>query len=1429
MDAIPPFSLLRNVPAQEALQIAAEQCHVKISEIEDIYPCTAAQESLFALSEKSPSSYVARYVYALPDTLDMGRFEAAIVSTLEAHTILRTRLIHAGIHGTLQAVMRKPVEVAMVDDLHAYLASDCQHLMPPGEPLIRIAIVQSKQQTEHLVITIHHALYDDWSLNVVLHDIESAYKGNALQRRAFADFTELSLHAQSEESAQKWRSKFQGLNSSDFPRIPSCAYTPAAKESLINNISFPEGMSEIKQSAVINLAWSILLSQYTGSSDSVFGVTFTGRRARLAGIENMSGPTIATVPLRVQISPETKVADALQYVLDTTEEMLPFEQRGLRNISLLGSEAATACQFKNLIVIQSPPQYEYEYLSERTLDLDLSNHATFGTYAITLVCDLHKNGVRVQAVYDDKIVPSIQMRRILNQLRTLIRHLTEKSDSSLVEIDSTSPEDLDELRSWNDQIPPKSDELMHKLILDHCRAQPDSPAVVAWDGRFTYRELEELSGDLSAFLSSKGIGAETFVPINFEKSRWTTVAILAVMRAGAAFVLLDPSNPPSRNEEICRRVNASCILTSKKLESLSSAMAEQCIPVYQGASSLKSQGDRLQSGASEVSASNLLYAVFTSGSTGTPKGVQIEHASFVTSTKAYISTSKMTNECRALQFASYAFDVSISDTLVTLAAGGCLCVPSEEERKSELAKVVATYNINWVDLTPSLLRQLQPEEFPSLRTVILGGEPMLQSEIDTWGPHVRLLNVYGPAECCVLSTVQDSITNTIDPRDIGFGTGCVTWIVDPSNYNHLMPIGSIGELVIEGHTVGRGYLADGEKTAAAFIESSPEWMQSVRPDAPFTKLYRTGDLAQYTPRGSLRYVGRKDMQVKLRGQRLELEEVEYHVSNVFHSVEEVVADVISPEKDGNSQLVAFITQKNQEERPEGLFIQPTKGFHRSVAAAIATLRQTIPAFMIPSFFLPITHIIRTVSDKTDRRRLREAVAVLSPEQLRSYRQWGESRTKRAPETEAGRQLQAIWSQVLGISSDQIGLDDGFFELGGDSITAMKVASMAKSQGLPLSVPDLFQSSSLEALLEAAQSQKSDCAAWDWEVETALRSDLRDIASSCGWNSSSDVPLKLALTGSTGFLGQEILRLLISDPKVDQVHCLGVRSQGKGVGRQSGTRQSDKVIVHSGDLSLPNLGLSEETSLHIMQGCCGIIHCGADISFVKNFELLSAVNVRSTQDLSRLAIQYRVPIHYISSAALSHFAGLESFGETSLRCFPPAADGEAGYLTSKWVSEVYLEKCNEIYGLPVTIHRISSIVGPGAPEMDITNNVLKFSRKMLSLPDLSSCKGYVDLITLESAAANIVGDVLRPVQPTSVTYIHESGEVRVAADKLKEHLEKESGEAFTEQALADWIESARKCGMPELVAKFLAAMPPSEIDIATPFIQTSRMYGMAVGI
>ncbi|KKK17327.1 hypothetical protein AOCH_002450 [Aspergillus ochraceoroseus] len=1419
-----------NLEKDSLLQLAAQQCQVPIEQIEDIYPCTAAQEGLFALSVKSLNAYIARYIYTLPRDTNITRFRDAIVATLDAHTILRTRLIQASEHGTLQVVVRQGVEISSSDNWNTYLASDSQQQMPPGAPLIRVGIIEGQEQTA-LVITIHHALYDDWSLNVVLKDIERAYDGTPLAPRVFADFTAHSLSAQSEDSAHYWRSQLGGASASRFPRLPSDSYIAAARGSMITQVPFAHIMTEAEQSAVIELGWALLVAQSTGSLDVTFGVTLTGRREPLPGIGDMSGPTIATVPFRVHLSPTTRVTDALESLLSKADEMLPFEQRGLYHIGHLGSDTAAACQFQTLVVIQSPPQYQYKYLRETTQDHDLLNHATFGTYPLTLVCDLAHDSVRVQAVYDDQVIPVEQMQRILDQFRTILVQIAgvQHDDASMVlsRIESVSARDLQELKHWNGQVPPKVDICMHDLILEQCRSQPGSPAVCAWDGGFTYGEIDDLSLKLATHLSrSHGVGPEVFVPVYFEKSKWTTVAILAVMRAGAAFVLLDPSTPLSRNETVCRKVNALCVLSSISLAASAGALADTIIPigaeakVFQPTPNNNNNNSATEESelSSFSSSSNALYAVFTSGSTGAPKGVIIENAAFATSTKSYIQTGQMTQETRALQFASYAFDVSISDTLVTLTAGGCICVPSEEERKAELAQVVAKYGINWADFTPSLLRQLSPDQMPSLRVIVLGGEPMSQAEIEIWSPHVRLLNIYGPAECCVLSTIQANITRATDPRDIGYGTGCVCWVTNPIDPNTLMPIGAVGELLIEGPTVGRGYLGDEEKTCAAFI-ASPSWMELFRPADTASRLYRTGDLVQYTNEGSLRYVGRRDMQVKLRGQRIELEEVEYHILACYPDADEVVVDVVSLEG-RQEQLVAFVSVKGAPvtDTLAEQFLRATAEFHHSVATVEALLRQRVPTYMVPSVFFPVSHMLRTVSDKTDRRRLRQAVQNLTREQIESYRRQPRQATKRPPVSESAR---------IASSEGGIGLDDGFFQLGGDSITAMKVAAIAKSQGLALSIPDLFRpSSTLEVIInqsiETATSRQ-----WDWAAEATPSPNITACNVSLSAR-SRPTRKRIGLTGSTGFLGKELLRQLNEHPDVPEIHCLAVRENGAGVARKSPLLQSPKITIHAGDLSLPNLGMPADTFARILQDCDSIIHCGADISFVQPYELLKAANVGATQELARVAAQFSIPLHYISSAALSHFTGLDNVGEISMLPYPPPSDGEQGYLTSKWVSEIYLENCSRTHNIPLTIHRISSIVGPDAPAMDITNNVLGYSRQMRAVPNLRGCRGFVDLIPVDVAAANIVAEAVAVSSETAlIRYVNESGETQVAASQLKGHLEQAAEESFQEMTLAQWIQSAQEHGMPELVARFLRSMPPEEIDIAMPLLTSSRIRGTRV--
>lgn len=1421
------FSLLPKLYDSTQLKTnILDQCHIPTEQIEDVYPCTSAQEALVALSMSNPNAYVARYVYRLATATESTRLEAAVKTVVLAHTILRTRVIQSATQGSLQVVVKAAVPLVHAEGLDRYLQRDMESPIIPGDPLLRLALVNDLGKDEcFFVVTIHHALYDDWSLNQVLHEIEAAYAEQTITPRLFSHFTSYAnQNGQSLASEQYWSNSLEGAQPCRFPQLPHDSYVPTGR-SLIETTEEIAGFHwlEPAQTAAVELAWALVLSRYVSSYDLTFGVTFTGRRASLPGIDAMSGPTIATVPRRIRLNPTESVDATLESLELEEHHMTPFEQRGLYRIRQLGGDAATACQFNNLLVIQAPPQHDYTRMVDVTNQQKiLANHATFGTYALTWVCDLRPDGVRLQAVFDDNVIPSRQTNRLMRQFVHVLKTIVSKHHRLQVQqLLGLCPEDRAELCERNNFVPETTPVLIPELIARNCAMNPESVAVCAWDGVFRRGELHKMAIRVAQRLRYIGVGPDTFVPLLFNKSKWTSLAVLATLQAGAAFVLLDPSLPHHRLRTICRQMKATCILTSSQLVSTSVKLATAVIALEDESPILSEDAPK---GASlgTVASHHALYGVFTSGSTGTPKGVVIEHGAFATSIKAYLEKIPMGEDVRALQFASYSFDVSVSDILLSLVSGACLCVPSESERKGALEDAVSKYNVNWADLTPSLLRRFRPEQMPSLGTVVLGGEPLSAAVVRTWSPYVRLLNIYGPAECCVLSTVQDDIHENIDPRDIGMGVGTVCWIVDPDDHERLMPIGAVGELYIEGPTVGRGYLDDMERTIATFVKP-PSWLKEIRQDlrqaAPQNRIYKTGDLVQYTAEGSLLYIGRKDKQIKLHGQRIELGEVEYHVQNAFCSVFEVVADVV--DLSGSKKLVAFVRMPGPADVDTMLgdiILSPTAAWQQDLVRVQQILRQFIPEFMIPSNFIPIAEIPVTLSGKIDRPRFQEAVTGLSREQLQDYRP-GKRGPKRPVTSAMGRRVQALWAEVLRLNPDDIGADDGFFQLGGDSITAMTLSGAAKIQGLSLSAADLFQNKALEEIADHMHFNgcgKTHCqnTLIDWAAETAIAPSLEGLPI---FNDYSQHRTAIALTGGTGFLGNELLHQLISDNRINRIHCLAVRDPSKII-------SSKKITTHLGDLSHTRLGLSPEIAKEVMQSCRAIIHCGADVSFAKDYRLLHETNVQSTREIAELAVCHGVPIHFVSTAALAHFMDGAALEESSLANFPPPTSHEGisnGYLACKWVSEVTLERVHMKYQLPVTIYRASSIVGANAPATDLTNAVLQWCRLMHSVPDLSHCPGFVDLIRVETVAADILHVVMNQSlsPPGTVSYVHESGETVFPASQLRNHIESEVGMPVQEVALSVWLQEARRQGMLDILARFLEAQSSDSVDIALPRVHS----------
>ncbi|KKZ67664.1 hypothetical protein EMCG_06724 [[Emmonsia] crescens] len=588
-----------------------------------------------------------------------------------------------------------------------------------------------------------------------------------------------------------------------------------------------------------------------------------------------------------------------------------------------------------------------------------------------------------------------------------------------------------------------------------CVLQPDLQAICAWDGDMSYQELDVLSWKVQARLATHNVGSGSIVPLLFEKSKWAVVAMLGVLKTGAAFVALDPTYPEKRLRDACQDVGANVIICSDWLVKNNL----NCTTIAVGDCTC-SWGLNLAPNQPRVLPHDPAYVVYTSGSTGTPKGIVVEHASFCFNAIASSKAQNLDSSSRVLQFASYAFDISIHECLATLILGGCVCIPSEFQRLNDLKRAILNMEVNWVELTPTVAKLLSPEDVPTVKTLILGGESMTSLDISLWRESVRLICAYGPAECTVVSTVQPHVT---EPGNIGFSFGGSCWIVAKDNHNSLAAIGTIGELVIGGPIVSRGYLKRPAQTEAAFI-TNPEWASEFDISLDH-RFYKTGDLVRYSSDGSIVYIGRKDTQVKLRGQRIELGEIEY-LSQQFLKDKRVAAEIV-PHETRSPSLVLFVA--TQPEFTVGLVSgitihDPDKEFRENMVYLKVHLQNVLPAYMVPTAYIPLAAIPLSQTGKVDRRMLRNAVSHLSEDQLRDYRAvTSADRGFSSIETPIKDLVLKLLATALGLPLTGIGRNNSFLQLGGDSVSAVTLVENARQQGVKITVASLFADQSIANL------------------------------------------------------------------------------------------------------------------------------------------------------------------------------------------------------------------------------------------------------------------------------------------------------------------------------------------------------------------------------
>ncbi|KAI5198759.1 nonribosomal peptide synthase SidD [Aureobasidium subglaciale] len=676
----------------------------------------------------------------------------------------------------------------------------------------------------------------------------------------------------------------------------------------------------------------------------------------------------------------------------------------------------------------------------------------------------------IRPVFRSKEMLDNEVFRYIKSLADTVRLCISRPEITIQDSLRPTPSDLDEIWKYNHVLPPTYDFCMHDMVSEQAQQFPDKVAIDSWDGTLTFEQVERYSTSMAQTLISEGVQPHDIVPLCFEKSRWAIVSVLATMKAGATFAMMDPSLPLARLQNMAVQIGAKVIVSSRIQHDFAKTILPEGKHFIIEDDAFKNTTSGKLAKLPSVDPDTLMYIIFTSGSTGTPKGVTISHKTYTSSAIPRAKAVGYTEKSRVLDFASYAFDVSIDSMFLTVGNGGCLCIPSDEDRLNDINGVIRDMKINYAGITPSMARILDPDVIKSLDVLGLGGEAASARDVNFWGQDTRIVIGYGPCECTIGCTINSDTATGRDYISIGTGNGACMWIVNPDDHEQLMPAGAVGELLVEGPIVGQGYLNDPEKTASVFI-NDPSWLVEGHAEYPGRRgrLYKTGDLGKYDPDGSggIIFAGRKDTQVKLRGQRVELGEIESQLGARLPSGTTVIAEVVVPQgSGGQATLVAFVAPvaSKGHGQTDISSIQLSNEVRDALLKADAEVKKVLPRYMVPTSYIPVNHIPVLISGKTDRKQLKAFGTTVD---LRDLDQGSADAGREFSDLE--RRLQQAWGQVLSLDAPGIRLEDNFFALGGDSLAAMRLVSTCRAQGLILSVIDTFGNPNLSAMASVVKT------------------------------------------------------------------------------------------------------------------------------------------------------------------------------------------------------------------------------------------------------------------------------------------------------------------------------------------------------------------------
>ncbi|XVQ85648.1 amino acid adenylation domain-containing protein [Microbispora siamensis] len=1012
---------------------------MRTSALEDVLPLSPLQEGLLFHSlydEGAVDVYNTQLVLRLSGEVDAALLRACAHAVLRRHGNLRAgfRLRKNG-----QAMQVIPVDAAprwtelslAEEDLQAFLDTDrATRFDLTRPPLIRFALVRLGPAEHRLVITNHHILLDGWSAPLLVRELLAVYEQGGstagLPRvTPYRDYLAWLAGQDQAAAEEAWRRALDGVDEPTLvapaagahsPALPERVFTSSSAE-LAARLAGTASAHGLTLNTLVQGAWAIVVGQLTGRRDVVFGATVSGRPAELAGVEGMIGLFINTLPVRVRLDPEPPMLDILAGLQDRQSELMAHQHLGLAHIR---RQAGAGDLFDTLLVFENYPfddDHESGSAGLRVAGMD-GGGATH--YPLSLITGMAGDRLVARLDFRPDLFGRADAEAIAARFLRVLDQLAADPGTPAGRVDVLLPAERRRVvTEWNDTDAALPAAALPGLLDAQAARTPGNVALTFEGVTLSYAELHERANRLANLLISMGAGPERTVALALPRSAELVTAVVAVLKTGAAYLPVDPSYPADRVAFMLRDARPACVLTLSGVDLPPGAAAETLalddpdVRTLLAAQPPTAPGDDGRTAPPRLG--DAAYVMYTSGSTGRPKGVVITHEAVVNRLDGMQRAYGLAADDRVLQKTASSFDVSVWEFLWPLLHGASVVVarPDGHRDPEYLAQLIRAEGVTTVHFVPPMLeafvRTPGAAGCTSLRRVFCGGEALPEdlhrAFRDLLG--IPLHHLYGPTEATIDVTAWDG------GREIGPGNapiGFPVWNTRVYVLDHALrpvPPGVVGELYLAGVQLARGYLNRPGLTADRFV-ASPF-------GPPGSVMYRSGDLAAWNPDGSVRFAGRADHQVKIRGLRVELGEIESAIKELPEAGQAVA--VLRRDGDGDPRIVAYLVPP-----PGG----DTAGLPSRVREHLAT---RLPGHMVPSAFVPLDALPLTPSGKLDRNALPDPEFTAGPA----------GRARRTPQEEI---LCGLFAEVLGLP--RVGVDDDFFALRGHSLLATRLVSRIRS-------------------------------------------------------------------------------------------------------------------------------------------------------------------------------------------------------------------------------------------------------------------------------------------------------------------------------------------------------------------------------------------------